>query len=93
MATPSVEEILDDTTPALSHLGFDAERAGLRVTRDAPRRFTIWRSEGVAEDGLPLWGVVVHLTKRHTFQVAKRYDGPHVTTVHTIQEIRHALFD
>jgi hypothetical protein len=100
----TIEEILNDTTPALVHLGFDAERAGMRVVRSSTLPvdkitgriggfIDIERSAGLDEAGRPLWGVRVYLTPRRTFLVAKRFDGPHVSTVHTIHEVRSILFD
>lgn len=90
---PSIEEILDDTTPALVHLGTDAVRAGMRVVRYGNVYFDIERGFGLDDTGRPLWGMRVYLTERNTFLVAKRYDGPHVTTVHSIREIRQILFE
>jgi hypothetical protein len=84
--------VLHDTTPALVRLGSDAERAGMRVVRSTGF-FDIELSRGLDTEGRPLWGARIHLTDRNTFLVAKHFVGPHVTTVHTIGEIRTLLFE
>jgi hypothetical protein len=80
-------------TPALTRLTLDAIAVPGYMLRFSERWFDIFRSPGIDTEGRPLWGVRVYLTERQTFEAAHRFDGPHVTTVHTIHEVRSILFD